>query len=81
MKDGETIEIAPPPQKLDKVYHNFLEIIYDAESIINIPLTCIGHGIRISKTSLKMKFTKACNKDSIVFIYAVRYGIVLSLSA
>ena len=28
-----------------------------------------------------MKLTKACDKDSIVFINAVRYGIVLSISA
>lgn len=81
LKDGETIKIDPPSQKLDEDYNNFLEIIYDAEAIINIPLTYIGKGIKISKPSLMMKFTRACNKDSIVFINAVRYGIVLSISA
>ncbi|WP_238885569.1 FUSC family protein [Clostridium sp. YIM B02551] len=81
LKDGEKVKIAPPPQELEQEYSNFLEIIYDAEAIINIPLTYIGHGIKISKPSLKMKFIKAFDKDSIVFIYAVRYGIVLSLSA
>ncbi|AGX43056.1 FUSC family protein [Clostridium saccharobutylicum] len=81
LKDGETIKIDPPSQKLDEDYDNFLEIIYDAEAIINIPLTYIGKGIKISKPSLMMKFTRACNKDSIVFINAVRYGIVLSISA
>ncbi|SFD16812.1 FUSC family protein [Clostridium uliginosum] len=80
LKDGETIKIDPLPQELDHDYHNLLEIIYDAEAIINIPLTYIGHGIKISKSSLKMKLTKACDKDSIVFINALRYGIVLSIS-
>ncbi|NRY63255.1 FUSC family protein [Clostridium beijerinckii] len=81
LKDGETIKIDPPSQKLDDGYNNFLEIIYDAEAIINVPLTYIGKGVKISKPSLMMKFTRACNKDSIVFINAVRYGIVLSISA
>jgi len=80
LKDGAEIKIAPLPQKSDQCYHNFLEIIYDVEAIINIPLTYIGHGIKISKPSLKMKLTKAFDKDSIVFINAVRYGIVLSIS-
>jgi len=80
LKDGEVITIRPLHKELNKEYHNFLDIIYDAEAIINIPLTYIGHGIKISKPSLKMKFTKACDKDSIVFINAVRYGIVLSIS-
>lgn len=80
LKDGEVITIHPLHKELNPEYHNFLDIIYDAEAIINIPLTYIGHGIKISKPSLKMKFTKACDKDSIVFINAVRYGIVLSIS-
>jgi uncharacterized membrane protein YccC len=79
LKDGDTIKIDPLPQELDKEYHNFLEIIYDVEAIINIPLTYIGHVV-LSKPSLKMKLTRACDKDSIVFINAVRFGIVLSIS-
>jgi len=80
LNDGEAITIAPLDLQLNPEYHNFLEIIYDAEAIINIPLTYIGHGIKILKPSLKMKFTKACDKDSIVFINAVRYGVILSIS-
>lgn len=81
LKDGETIKIDPPAQKLDEIYDKFLLIIYDAEAIINIPLTYIGKSIKISKPSLMMKFTRALNKDSIVFINAIRYGIILSISA
>ena len=80
LKAGETIEIPPLPKELARDYQNFLEIIYDAESIINIPLSYIGHSIKISKPSLKMKLSKTFDKDSIVFINSVRYGILLSIS-
>lgn len=81
LKDGDTIKIEPLHDELDKKYDKFLEIIYDAEAIINLPLVNIGHGIKISKPSVKMKFIKALDKDSIVFVNAVRYGIILSISA
>ncbi|MCY6356351.1 FUSC family protein [Clostridium sp. ZS2-4] len=80
LKDGEKIKIVPLHQEPDKEYYKFLKIIYDTQAIINTPLTYIEQGGKISKPSLKMKFTKACNKDSIVFINAVRYGIVLSVA-
>lgn len=78
-KDEEKVKIVPY-KNLDKDYDKFLQIIYDTEAIINLPLTYIGRGIKISKTSIIRKFTRACNKDSIVFINAVRYGAVLSIS-
>lgn len=78
--DGDVIKLNPISNELDKDYHNFLEIIYDIEAIINIPLEYIGHSIKISKPSLKMKLIKACNKDSIVFVNAVRFGFILSIS-
>lgn len=80
LKDGETIEMTPLPKKRDKDYHDLLDIIYDVEAIINLPLTYIGHSIKVSKPSLKMKLTRACDKDSIVFINALRYGLLLSIS-
>ncbi|MDZ4993855.1 FUSC family protein [Clostridium perfringens] len=80
-KDGEKIKLEVPHNNLDEDYEKFLRIIYDTEAIINLPLTYIGRGIKISKTSLMRKFKRACNKDSIVFINAVRYGVVLSISA
>ncbi|MBV7274700.1 FUSC family protein [Clostridiaceae bacterium UIB06] len=80
LKDGDTIKIDPVDEKLDEEYHKLLEIIYDIEAILNLPLSYIGHSIKISKPSLKMRFTRAFNKDSIAFINAVRFGIVLSIS-
>ncbi len=81
LKDGEIINIEKPTRELDESYNKLLEIIYDIEAIMNIPLEYIGKGIEISKPSLTTRFIKAINKDSIVFVNSIRYGIVLSISA
>lgn len=79
--DGETIKIDAPVDSIGNEYNNFLRIIYDAEAIINLPLVNIGHVTKVAKPSLKRKFVKAFDRDSIVFINAVRYGLILSISA
>ena len=79
-KDGDKLKI-DSYENLDMDYNKFLQIIYDTEAIINLPLTYIGKSIKISKTSLMSKVKRACNKDSIVFINAIRYGFILSISA
>jgi uncharacterized membrane protein YccC len=81
LKDEEVVKIEKTNGELDERYHKLLEIIYDIEAIMNIPLNYIGHGIKISKPSVTMRLIKAFNKDSIVFVNSVRYGIVLSISA
>lgn len=80
LKDGDKLKI-DSYENLDMDYNKFLQIIYDTEAIINLPLTYIGRSIKISKTSLMSKIKRACNKDSIVFINAIRYGFILSISA
>lgn len=81
-KDGEIIEVNQINKKeINKKYHKFLEIIYDAEAIINLPLENIGRSIIVSKPSLKMKLIKACDKDSIIFVNAVRSGIILTIAS
>lgn len=81
LKNEETIKVEKPNEELDERYHKLLEIIYDIEAIMNIPLKYIGHSIKVSKPSLATRFIKGLNKDSIVFVNSVRYGIVLSISA
>lgn len=81
LKDEESIIIEKPNRDLDESYNKLLEIIYDIEVIMNIPLEYIGRNIEISKPSLTTRFIKAINKDSIVFVNSIRYGIVLSISA
>lgn len=73
--------------KLDKInkkftiYENLLKVLYDVEAIINIESQYIGSSINISKVSPLRKLTKSLNKNSIVFSYSIRYGVVLALSA
>lgn len=81
LKDEESIIIEKPNRDLDESYNKLLEIIYDIEAIMNISLEYIGRNIEISKPSLTTRFIKAINKDSIVFVNSIRYGIVLSISA
>jgi len=81
LKDEETIKIEKSTEELDESFHKLLEIIYDVEAIMNIQLKYIGRSIKVSKPSLTTKFLKALNKDSIVFVNSIRYGIVLSISA
>lgn len=81
LKDEEIIKIENPNGEIDARYYKLLEIIYDVDAIMNIPLEYIGHSVKISKPSLTTKFLKALNKDSIVFVNSIRYGIVLSISA
>ncbi|MDM0630869.1 hypothetical protein PVA22_07485 [Clostridium perfringens] len=66
-KDGDKLKI-DSYENLDMDYNKFLQIIYDTEAIINLPLTYIGKSIKISKTSLMSKVKRACNKDSPVRI-------------
>ena len=46
-----------------------------------MPLENIGRSIKVSKPSLKMKLIKACDKDLIIFVNAVRSGIILTIAS
>lgn len=81
LKNGETIAISKSNKEFDKKYKKLLEIIFDIEAIMNLPLEYIGRGIEISKPSLSTKLVRGINKDSIVFSNSIRSGIVLSISA
>jgi len=77
-KEAVKINLVLPESKGE--YKKIWEIINDIEYIINNPSMNIENNIKLSKPSLRMKFNKAFDKDSIVFINAVRYGVVLSIS-
>ena len=55
--------------------------IYDADAIMNEPTSKINKVIRISKPSLKMIFGEAFDKNSIVFISALRFCVVTIIAA
>ncbi|WP_238917398.1 FUSC family protein [Clostridium sp. YIM B02555] len=81
LSQDETIKINKISREFDTEYNKVLEVIYDIEAIINLPLRYIGHSIEINKPSITIKFINAINKDSIVFVNSIRYGIVLAVSA
>lgn len=76
-----------PIIKMDKIniesdlYKKLIDVLYDVEAIMNIDLECIGSSVSIFKESTWDKLIKAFNKDSIIFLYSIRYGIVLAISA
>lgn len=65
----------------NKDYENLLSIIYEIEDLINTPLKDVEIVDRPERHSLKMKLIKSFDKDSIVFINSVRYGVILSMAS
>ncbi len=62
-------------------YQDLLNIIYETEKIMNLDLKDIKVDNDIFKPSLKMRITKAFDKDSIVFINSIKYSVILSIAA
>jgi uncharacterized membrane protein YccC len=69
------------PDKIDETIRRIFMKIYDADAIMNEPVTKIDQEIKISKQSLKEVLIGAFDKNSIVFISAVRMGVILSFAA
>lgn len=73
--------------KIDKIniesdlYKSLIYVLYDVEAIINIDLEYIGSSVNIFKESAWNKLIKSFNKNSIIFLYSIRYGVVLAISA
>lgn len=80
LKDTEKVKLSFTSQEFNQKYDKLFQIIYDMNKTIHTPSSNIEYEVNLLKPSLKMRFAKASDKDSIVFIRAVRYGVVLSLS-
>lgn len=80
LKDGEKINISKIPEELREDYYKLIQTIYDIEAIINLPLTYIGRSVKISKTSFTTKVLACLNKDSVVFVNSIKYGIILAVA-
>lgn len=72
----DTQEI-PDDNQLTDLYH----FIHEANVLLNEPLSNNQRRINISKPSLRMTLGGAFDKNSVVFLYAVRYGAVLLMAA
>lgn len=80
LKKGDMIQLDPVSKELAEKYGNLLQLILETKEIINDPSKSAEYEVRIAKPQLSMTLAKTMDKDSIVFIYAVRYGIVLSIA-
>ncbi len=73
-------KILQPDQMELEVAKLFVEI-YNADAIMNEPVSKIHQEASISKPSLKTIFLGAFDKNSFVFLSSVRYGTVLTIAA
>ncbi len=69
------------PDKMDETVRRLFAEIYDADAIMNEPISKINRVLQISKPSLKTIFMGAFDKNSIVFITALRFGVVSIIAA
>ncbi|WP_045521449.1 FUSC family protein [Neobacillus niacini] len=69
------------PEEMDESVLQLFTKITDADAIMNEPASKINQVIRIFKPSLRTIFLGAFDKNSIVFITAVRFGIVTIIAA
>ncbi|MEH7502800.1 FUSC family protein [Neobacillus drentensis] len=68
-------KILQPPKMDERVVQLFTKV-YDADAIMNEPTSKINQTIQISKPSIKTIFMGAFDKHSIVFITALRFGVI-----
>ncbi|MEI4769865.1 FUSC family protein [Psychrobacillus sp. FJAT-51614] len=61
--------------------HPLHEMVNEAVTIINEPISSNTRRVSISKPSLRVILGGAFDKNSVVFLYALRYGFVLLIAA
>ncbi|MFL6562987.1 MAG: FUSC family protein, partial [Bacillus sp. (in: firmicutes)] len=69
------------PVEMDEKVVDLFTKVYDADAIMNEPTSKINKTIQIFKPSLKTIFMGAFDKHSIVFITAVRFGVITTIAA
>lgn len=79
-KDLKT-KIILQPEKIDHKVVPLFQMVYHAEAVMNEPISKIDETIEIRKPSLKTVFYGAFDKNSIVFISAIRFGIIVTIAA
>ncbi len=80
-KDKIETEAIIQPANSDALIDQLFAKIYDADAILNESLTNIDEDLKISKPSIKSAFANAFDKNSIVFITSLKYGIVLTIAS
>lgn len=65
------------PDTVDEKINGLFSKIFDADAILNEPVEKIQRTVKIVQPSIKNRLMGAFDKNSIVFISAIRYGLVL----
>ncbi|MGG1400675.1 FUSC family protein [Bacillus salipaludis] len=68
-------------KNMDQSINTIWSRIYEAEAILQKPITELGTEMELSKQSLKTIFLGAFDKNSFVFISALRFGVVTMIAA
>ncbi|WP_066248985.1 FUSC family protein [Neobacillus drentensis] len=79
-KKSEPMKILQP-KETDQAVDRLFSKIYDADAIMNEPISRINQDLKITKPTLISIFLDAFDKNSIVFLSSLKYGIVLMIAA
>jgi uncharacterized membrane protein YccC len=79
-KKSEPIKILQP-KEIDQEVDQLFSKIYDADAIMNEPISRINQDLKITKPTIFSIFLDAFDKNSIVFFSSLKYGIVLMAAA
>jgi uncharacterized membrane protein YccC len=79
-KKSEPIKILQP-KEIDQEVDQLFSKIYDADAIMNEPISRINQDLKITKPTIFSIFLDAFDKNSIVFLSSLKYGIVLMAAA
>jgi uncharacterized membrane protein YccC len=80
-KSESAFKIILQPEVMDEYVVQLFAKIYDADAIMNEPISKINQVNQISKPSLKTIFWGAFDKNSIVFIASLRFGVITIIAA
>ncbi|ULT58899.1 FUSC family protein [Neobacillus drentensis] len=69
------------PDVMDDQIAYLFKLIYDADAIFNEPASKINKEVEFAKSSTKTVLGGAFDKNSIIFISALRFGIVTTIAA
>ena len=79
-KKSEPMKILQP-KETDQAVNRLFSKIYDADAIMNEPISRINQDLKITKPTLISIFLDAFDKNSIVFLSSLKYGFVLMVAA
>lgn len=69
------------PEKMEQQVSHLFSILYNADAILNEPISKINKSIQFDQVSLKTIFMGAFDKNSIVLISSIRFGVITALAA